>query len=148
MRGAILVVEDHQNIREGMIQALAYAGFLAIPAANGQEALDYLQSGGPASVIVLDLKMPVMNGWTFRQQQQSDPRLADIPTVVMSGVDSRPFGSDIPAAILQKPVDFKTLLVLLEVLCDSPVDVNGRRPAAPFVSPLRACSQKGSDPGV
>jgi CheY-like chemotaxis protein len=121
MKGAILVVEDHQNIREGMIQALAQAGFLGIPACNGKEALDYLRSGGPVSVIVLDLKMPVMNGWTFRQQQQNDPQLADIPTVVMSGVDSRPFGSDIPAAILQKPVEFKTLLVLLEVLCSSAV---------------------------
>jgi len=127
MKGAILVVEDHQNIREGMIQALAHEGFLGIPAANGKEALDYLRSGGNASVIVLDLKMPVMNGWTFREQQLDDPRLADIPTVVMSGLDSRPFGADIPAAILQKPVDFKVLLVLLEALCDSPQKAGHRR---------------------
>jgi two-component system, OmpR family, response regulator CpxR len=131
MKGAILVVEDHKNIREGMIQALAHAGFLGIPAANGKEALDYLLSGEPVSVIVLDLQMPVMNGWTFRQQQQNDPRLADIPTVVMSGVDSRPFGSDIPAAILQKPVDFRTLLVLLEVLCGSATATTDSRPQVP-----------------
>src|SRR5436190_18931896 len=102
MKGAILVVEDHQSIREGMIQALAHEGFVGIPAANGQEALDYLKSGGEASVIVLDLTMPVMNGWTFRKRQQDDPQLASIPTVVLSGTDSRPFGADIPAAILQK----------------------------------------------
>ena len=118
MKGAILVVEDHQNIRDGMIQALSHEGFLGIPAANGKEALDYLTSGGQASVIVLDLNMPVMNGWTFRQRQRDDPRLAGIPTVVLSAVDSRPFGADTPAAILQKPVDFKTLLVLLEALCE------------------------------
>jgi CheY-like chemotaxis protein len=118
MKGAILVVEDHQTIRDGMVQALGHAGFVGIPAANGQEALDYLRSGGEASVILLDLTMPVMNGWTFRQQQLGDPRLAEIPTVVLSGFDSRPFEHDTPAAILQKPVDFKALLTLLDVLCE------------------------------
>jgi CheY-like chemotaxis protein len=120
MKGAILVVEDHQSIREGMVQALTHAGFVGIPAANGQEALDYLRSGGEASVILLDLRMPVMNGWTFRQQQRDDPRLADIPTIVLSGFDSRPFEDDIPAAILQKPIDFRSLVALLEALCDWP----------------------------
>jgi CheY-like chemotaxis protein len=119
MRGAILVIEDHNTIREGMVQALTHAGFVGIPAANGQEALDYLRSGGEASVILLDLRMPVMNGWTFRQQQRDDPRLADIPTVVLSGFDSRPFEDDIPAAILQKPIDFNVLVTLLDVLCDA-----------------------------
>jgi CheY-like chemotaxis protein len=121
---SILVVEDHRTIREGLVQALAHEGFVGIPAANGQEALDYLKSGGNASVIVLDLTMPVMNGWTFRQQQQDDPRLANIPTIVLSGAESRPFGSDIPAAILQKPVDFRMLLALLNGLCDG--DGHGR----------------------
>jgi len=134
MKGAILVVEDHQNIREGMIQALNYEGFVAIPAANGKEALDYLKAGGEASVIVLDLKMPVMNGWTFRQQQRDDPRLAFIPTVVMSGVDTRPFGPDMPAAILLKPVAFKTLLALLEVLCDFPPSLAGARHTPPLIA--------------
>jgi CheY-like chemotaxis protein len=115
----ILVVEDHRIIREGLVQALAHEGFVGIPAANGKEALDYLKSGGQASVIVLDLTMPVMNGWTFRQQQQDDPRLANIPTIVLSGTDSRPFGSDIPAGILHKPVDFRVLLALVSALCDA-----------------------------
>jgi CheY-like chemotaxis protein len=119
MDRAILVVEDHRSIREGMVQALTHEGFVGIPAANGQEALDYLKSGGPASVIVLDLTMPVMNGWTFRQQQQNDPRLAGIPTIVLTGFESRPFEDDMPAAILQKPVDLRVLMALLEVLCEA-----------------------------
>jgi CheY-like chemotaxis protein len=118
MKRAVLVVEDHRAVREGMVEALTHEGFVGIPAANGQEALDYLKSGGQASVIVLDLKMPVMNGWTFRQQQQDDPRLAEIPTIVLTGCDSRPFDNDVPAAILQKPVDLRALIALLEVLCD------------------------------
>jgi CheY-like chemotaxis protein len=118
MKRAVLVVEDHRAVREGMVEALTHEGFVGIPAANGQEALDYLKSGGQASVIVLDLKMPVMNGWTFRQQQQDDPRLAEIPTIVLSGCDARPFDNDVPAAILEKPVDLRALIALLEVLCD------------------------------
>jgi CheY-like chemotaxis protein len=118
VKRAVLVVEDHRIIREGLVQALAYEGFVGIPAANGQEALEYLKSGGQASVIVLDLTMPVMNGWVFRQQQQNDPRLADIPTIVLSGGELRPFDGDTPAAILQKPVDFKVLIALLEAFCD------------------------------
>jgi CheY-like chemotaxis protein len=119
MKRAVLVVEDHRAVREGMVEVLAHEGFVGIPAANGQEALDYLKSGGQASVIVLDLTMPVMNGWAFRQQQQGDPRLAEIPTIVLTGFESRPFDDDIPAAILQKPVDLRALIALLEVLCDS-----------------------------
>jgi CheY-like chemotaxis protein len=118
MRRAVLVVEDHSAVREGMVEALTHEGFVGIPAANGKEALDYLKSGGQASVIVLDLKMPVMNGWTFRQQQQDDPRLAEIPTIILTGFDSRPFENDVPAAILQKPVDLRALIALLKVLCD------------------------------
>ena len=118
VKRSVLIVEDHRTIREGLVQALAHEGFDGIPAANGQEALDYLKAGGHASVIVLDLTMPVMNGWMFRQHQQGDPRLAHIPTIVLSGTESRPFGSDTPAAILQKPVDFRMLVALLEALCD------------------------------
>ena len=117
MNHSVLVVEDHRNIREGLVQALTHEGFVGVPAANGQEALEYLNSGGNASVIVLDLMMPVMNGWTFRQRQQDDPRLADIPTIVLSGIESRPFGSDMPAAILQKPVDLRMLIALVNALC-------------------------------
>jgi len=116
---AILVVEDQRSVREGMVQALSYEGFVGIPAANGQEALDYLTSGGPAAVIVLDLAMPVMNGWTFRRRQRDDPRLAAIPTVVLTSLDPRPFDGDMPAAILQKPVDFRTLVALLDALCET-----------------------------
>ena len=58
-----------------------------VAAANGKEALAYLRGGGDASVIVLDLRMPVMDGWTFRIEQRRDPVLADIPIVVLSGLE-------------------------------------------------------------
>ena len=114
-----------------MVQALAHAGFVGIPAANGQEALDYLRSGGEASVILLDLRMPVMNGWAFRQQQRDDPRLAEIPTIVLSGFESRPFEDDFPAAILQKPVDFRALVTLLDALCDGAEQMSDRSSEQP-----------------
>ena len=118
MREAILVVEDHRVIREGMIQLLNREGFVGVPAANGQEALDYFRAGGHATVIVLDLSMPVMNGWTFRRVQNGDPALAAIPTIILSGINSAPFEDDCPAAVLAKPVDPQQLLTLLHTLCE------------------------------
>lgn len=119
MKDAILVVEDHRPIREGMVQALNHEGFIGVPAANGQEALDYLRAGGEASVIVLDLTMPVMNGWTFRETQQGDPQIAAIPTIIVSGVESSPLEGDAPAAVLRKPVDFPALVTIIRSLCEA-----------------------------
>jgi CheY-like chemotaxis protein len=117
MAGPILVVEDRRVIREGMVRALSHEGFVGIPAANGQEALDYLKGGGEASVIVLDMTMPVMNGWAFRKEQQDDPQIATIPTIILSGLENRPVEGAVPAAILQKPVDIDALVTVIRSLC-------------------------------
>jgi CheY-like chemotaxis protein len=117
MAGPILVVEDRRVIREGMVRALSHEGFVGIPAANGQEALDYLKGGGEASVIVLDMTMPVMNGWAFRKEQQDDPQIATIPTIILSGLENRPVEGAAPAAILQKPVDIDALVTVIRSLC-------------------------------
>jgi CheY-like chemotaxis protein len=119
MRESILVVDDHRLIREGMVRALSQEGFVGIPAANGREALDYLRGGGEVSVILLDLTMPVMNGWAFRKEQQGDPRIASIPTIILSGIENRPVEGAAPAAILQKPVNLDALLTVIRSLCDA-----------------------------
>lgn len=80
----VLVVEDEPAARVGMEQILNLAGYAAVSACNGQEALDLLRSGVPASVIVLDLMMPVMDGWAFRREQRRDPTLSHIPGLPMS----------------------------------------------------------------
>jgi CheY-like chemotaxis protein len=118
MKAAILVVEDHRALREGMVRALSYEGFVGIPAANGREALDYLKGGGKASVILLDLTMPVMNGWTFRKEQQGDPQIATIPTIILSAIENHAVEGAAPAAVFLKPVDFSALMTVIRSLCD------------------------------
>ena len=87
-----------------MARFLTFEGFAVVEATNGQEALDYLKSGADASVIVLDLRMPVMDGWTFRREQRRDPRLEKIPVVVLSGADADRFAELEAAATFEKPV--------------------------------------------
>ena len=86
MASNVLVVDDDPNLVRLMSKFLKLEGFAPVPASNGQEALAYLRGGGDASVILLDLRMPVMDGWAFRKEQRGDPVLAGIPIVVMSGV--------------------------------------------------------------
>ena len=85
MPSSVLVVDDDPNLVRLMSKFLTLEGFAPVPAANGAEALTYLRGGGSANVILLDLRMPVMDGWTFRKEQRGDPGLAAIPIVVLSG---------------------------------------------------------------
>ena len=90
MPSSVLVVDDDPNLVRLMSKFLTLEGFAPVPAANGAEALNYLRGGGSASVILLDLRMPVMDGWTFRREQRGDPGLAGIPIVVLSGMEIGP----------------------------------------------------------
>ena len=88
MAATVMVVEDDALIRDLVIQVLACEGFTAIGARNGAEALQHLREEHiHPSLILLDLMMPVMDGWQFRIEQLSDPELAGIPVVVMSASD-------------------------------------------------------------
>jgi len=81
----VLVVDDDPDIRHALVGALEEQGYHAISASNGREALTVLRMlHTPPSVILMDLMMPVMNGWEFRAEQQRDPLLSKIPVVVVS----------------------------------------------------------------
>ena len=80
----ILVVDDDVDLRRSLAEVLTEAGYAVSCARNGEEALRQLQTDRVPSAILLDLAMPVMDGWTFRERMRGDPRLADIPTVVIS----------------------------------------------------------------
>src|SRR5438128_624872 len=88
MASRVLVVDDDPNLVRLMSKFLKLEGFAPVAAANGQEALTYLRGGGDASVILLDMRMPVMDGWAFRREQRQDPVIANIPIVILSGVES------------------------------------------------------------
>ncbi len=78
-----MVVEDDFAIRETLRELLEEAGYRVSWASNGQEALARLKGRTPR-LILLDLMMPVMDGWEFRVAQQRDPALSRIPVVVIS----------------------------------------------------------------
>lgn len=80
----ILLVDDDQDVLEAMRELLESEGHEVVTATDGRGALEHLQGGLRPSVILLDLMMPGMNGWTFRQEQLKDDQLAKIPVIVVS----------------------------------------------------------------
>jgi CheY-like chemotaxis protein len=111
----ILVVEDDEDAREAMVALLQMKGYRAVPASNGKEALDYLRLARVPDLIILDLWMPVMDGWQFRTEQVKDPRLAEIPVIVVTALSDR---ADVDAdEIITKPVDVEHLLATVSHYC-------------------------------
>ena len=99
-----------------MAQLLSLEGFQTAAVANGREALDYLKQGAAPDLILLDMMMPVMDGWEFRRHQKSDPAMAEVPVIVLSALDQGRI--EISAeAILKKPLDFDRLLELVRTYC-------------------------------
>ena len=116
MASTVLVVDDDPNLQRLLTKFLTLEGFASVPASNGEEALTYLRSGGGAQVILLDLRMPVMDGWAFRREQRGDPELANIPVVVLSGINERLEEID-AAAAFRKPVSFTDIVDVVRRLC-------------------------------
>ena len=113
----VLIVEDDEDLREMMAQLLTLEGFQTATVANGREALEYLHQASKPDVILLDLMMPVMDGWEFRRRQREDPQLADVPVVVLSALDQSRAADLDGAAFLKKPLDFDRLLELVRHYC-------------------------------
>jgi len=113
----VLIVEDDADLREMMAQLLLLEGFRTATASNGREALDYLRTGRSPDIILLDLMMPVMDGWEFRREQQRDPQLAKVPVIILSALDSARAAGIGAQAFLKKPLDFDRLLDLVRRYC-------------------------------
>jgi CheY-like chemotaxis protein len=118
-RASILIVEDDADLREALSQVLRDEGYEVLGAAHGREALDRLRGGRRPCLILLDLTMPVMNGWQFRAEQRDDPELASIPVIVLSA------GQDLSAQMpvlglreyIRKPIRLESLLESVARFC-------------------------------
>jgi CheY-like chemotaxis protein len=113
----VLIVEDDEDLRDMMAQMLNIEGFDTATVANGREALDYLHATEKPNVILLDLMMPIMDGWEFRRQQKADPELAPVPVIVLSALDQTRAAPVDAQAFLKKPLDFDRLLELVRDHC-------------------------------
>jgi CheY-like chemotaxis protein len=107
----VLIVEDDRDVREAVAAFLAAEGYEVTEAEHGGHALQQLAMGS-FCLILLDLYMPTMDGWTFRSAQLRDPALAAIPIVVISAdPDVVPTGVALGAvASMRKPLDPGQLL--------------------------------------
>jgi two-component system, chemotaxis family, chemotaxis protein CheY len=116
----VLVVEDDVDIRDAIIGILETEGYDACGAGHGAHALTKLRSAPvKPCLILLDLMMPVMDGWTFCVEKQNDPSLAAIPVVVVSAVARHdPRNASVRAVgHLSKPLDVDKLVAAVERHC-------------------------------
>ncbi len=110
LKNPIVVVDDDNDVREALGEALAEEGYEPVLFESGRAALDFLRDRSPDPVLILlDLMMPGMNGWQFREEQLKDERLREIPVVVITA--SRMGSEAIQAReVLFKPVGLGELV--------------------------------------
>lgn len=118
-RRPVLLVDDDPDLRDSLQLVLEMRGYEVIAARDGADALARLEGGPLPCVVLLDLMMPGMNGAEFRDRQLGDPRLRDLPVVLLTGagphaVEPRTASG---AIVLRKPFDFDRLFDLLETFC-------------------------------
>jgi len=119
----VLVVDDEPDIRTIVSQVLREAGYTAVVAANGAEALDRMRKALPHGV-VLDLNMPIMDGQTFLRVCRADPALADVPVAVMTAEHdpARVTQALNVQAFMAKPFDLDELVDVVARLVSAPAE--------------------------
>src|SRR5262249_46503848 len=119
----VLVVEDHETSAEGYAQLLSGVGYRVVRAKNGYEALAEVARAAP-SIILLDLKLPKLDGWDLLSRLKADPPVSSVPIVVITG-DSLPTHHEMAlsrgaAAVLSKPIDPAQLLAIIREHLSAP----------------------------
>jgi CheY-like chemotaxis protein len=116
MTHTVLVIEDEEDLREMMRDALELNGYAVATAHDGGEALTELARIEHPCLVILDLLMPGMNGWDFFATMRQRPELASVPVVVHSSAPSRaPAGVN---RVLKKPVELDRLLSVVQEYCE------------------------------
>ena len=114
----VLVVEDDADTADALSQFLHFRGYDSVVARNGQEALDHLRAGDRPCLILLDIMMPVKNGWDVRDELLADRELATIPVVVVTAdITAIARATSLRVPLLAKPVDPAELIRAVERYC-------------------------------
>jgi len=114
--GSLLVVEDDADTRDALATFLETRGYEVVLAADGAEALGRLAGGVTPVAVLIDLRMPVMDAGEFLSRKRSDPALAPIPVLLLTGAhdeDSRAAALD-ATAVIRKPFDLEKLVSAIE----------------------------------
>ena len=106
----VLVIDDDADIRESLTDILECEGYVVRSAANGRDGLAYLRAHPSTSLVLLDLMMPVMDGFEFRAEQRLDPVLVSIPVIVMTARGELEPGAIDAREVLPKPLKPQRLL--------------------------------------
>jgi CheY-like chemotaxis protein len=113
----ILLAEDDEDLREAMVETLNEAGYSVEAVGNGRDAIEWLEDADhPPKLILLDLMMPIMDGWQFLEARQKTPKVASVPVVVLSASGSFDSTKD-TVAFMRKPVAVKPLLDIVATYC-------------------------------
>jgi CheY-like chemotaxis protein len=120
----VLIVEDDEVIRESMSELFALEGFEVSAAANGREALELLRAGWRPCAVLLDLFMPVMDGWQFLAEIERDRELVDLPITIVSAAGERISGVG-RRRVLRKPVGLQRLVAAVRASCPGHFDEAG-----------------------
>ena len=117
---AVLVIDDNEATRTGLVELLNLRGYRTAMAANGREGLECLRRDRSIGVVVLDLTMPVADGYWFRTEQRADPTIAHIPLIVFTGAYDAQLNAAalLGADVLHKPVGIAELLDRIASHCD------------------------------
>jgi two-component system, chemotaxis family, chemotaxis protein CheY len=119
MAKKVLLVEDDRDIRDCMIEFLQFEGYEVLVACNGQEALDLLKEQKEMPIaILLDLMMPVMDGFKFAEERKKIPKLAEVPVILMtanSNAEAHMVTTG-AKALLRKPVDIDDVAKMLSTI--------------------------------
>jgi CheY-like chemotaxis protein len=115
----VLIIDDDRDFCESLAVALTVAGFHPVATTSAFEALGKLEGGLRPCVMLIDIRMPGMNGWELWDRMRPDPRLGDTAVVVLSGdpPDARDVEEIGIRAVLEKPVAVATVLQTIERLC-------------------------------
>jgi len=115
MSHTVLLVEDEEELRETMRDALELNGYAVVAAQDGQAALEELDRIDHLCMVLLDLLMPRMNGWEFLSKMRERPEMADVPVIIHSSLPSHaPQGV---TRVLQKPIELQRLLSVVREFC-------------------------------